>query len=300
MQGMFTDAEGESVQRVKNKFVEFNNATEKVEGVQLSVQVLNECYWPIGAKEKFPVPGKPEEMATCVNAFEKFYKHDSAGSKKLNWLYSHGTISLSCRVGKGRCEAVVTPLQASIICLFNTFDKLTTTEIMSRLWPGEERKSKLRLSKSSSSLFDVDLMEILAFAIQPLSSWDKFQVLQKDPVEPRDQIGEADTFSVKIVNHKKRKIVFPPGSAKAQIQENTVDKKNVIAQRKFEIDAAMVRVMKARNVCTWNDLQVQVVEHLQARFMPVTKMMKERLESLIERGFTERDTDDPSKLKYIA
>jgi len=300
MQGMFTDAEGESVQRIKNKFQEFNGGSEKVDGVQLSVQVLNECYWPIGAKEKFPVPGKPEEMSNCVIAFEKFYKSESAGSKKLNWLYSHGTVSLLCKVGKLRCEVVVTPLQAAILCLFNSAEKLTTTEIMGRLWPGEERKSKLRLSKSSSSLFDIDLMEILAFAIQPLSSWDKFQVLQKDPVEPKDQIGESDTFSVKLVNHKKRKIAFPPGSAKAQIQENTVDKKNVIAQRKFEIDAAMVRVMKARNVCTWNDLQVQVVEHLKARFMPVTKMMKERLESLIERGFIERDTDDTNRLKYIA
>jgi cullin 1 len=271
-----------------------------VEGVTLSVQVLNECYWPIGAKEKFPVPGKPAEMVTCVTAFEKFFKSESAGSKKLNWMYGHGTISLSCKVGKTRCEVVVTPFQAAILCLFNSADKLTTTEIMSRLWPGEERKSKLRLSKSSSSLFDIDLLEILASAIQPLSSWDKFQVLQKEPVEPKDQIGENDSFTIKIVNHRKRKIAFPAGSAKAAIIDTNVDKKNVIAQRKFEIDAAMVRVMKARNVCTWNDMQVQVVELLKARFMPMTKMMKERLESLIERGFIERDTDDTSRLKYIA
>jgi len=300
MQGMFTDAEGESVQRTKQKFQEFNSNSEKVGGVQLSVQVLNECYWPIGAKEKFPVPGKPEEMANCVNAFEKFFKAESAGSKKLNWLYSHGTATILARAGKTRVEVVVTPLQASILCLFNSADKLTTSDIMGRLWPGEERKSKLRLSKSSSSLFDIDLMEILAFAIQPLSSWEKFQVLAKDPLEPKDQIGENDTFSIKIVNHKKRKIAFPAGSAKAQIQENTTDKKNVIAARKFEIDAAMVRVMKARNVCTWNDMQVQVVEQVKARFMPQTKMMKERLESLIERGFIERDTDDSARLKYIA
>jgi len=300
MQGMFTDSEGESVQRTKQKFQEFNSNSEKVDGVQLSVQVLNECYWPIGAKEKFPVPGKPEEMANCVSAFEKFFKHESAGSKKLNWLYSHGTVSLSVRHGKTRVEVQVSPVQAAILCLFNSSDKLTTSEIMGRLWPGEERKSKLRLSKSSSSLFDIDLMEILAFAIQPLSSWDKFQVLAKDPVDPKDNIAETDTFSVKVVNHKKRKIAFPAGSAKAQITETTADKKNVIAARKFEIDAAMVRVMKARNVCTWNDIQVQVVEQVKARFMPQTKMMKERLESLIERGFIERDTDDTSKLKYIA
>lgn len=36
---MFTDAEGESVQRVKTKFQEFNGGSEKVDGVQLSVQV---------------------------------------------------------------------------------------------------------------------------------------------------------------------------------------------------------------------------------------------------------------------
>jgi len=195
---MFTDAEGDSVQRVKSKFQEYNGGSEKVDGVQMSVQVsgsnnlapieltffalvyllyfkvLNECYWPIGAKEKFPVPGKPEEMSNCVVAFEKFYKNESAGSKKLNWLYSHGNVILQYKAGKVRCELVVTPLQAAILCLFNSAEKLTTTEIMGRLWPGEERKSKLRLSKSSSSLFDIDLMEILAcvygqlFALPPL------------------------------------------------------------------------------------------------------------------------------------
>lgn len=54
-------------------------------------------------------------------------------------------------------------------------------------------------------------------------------------------------------------------------------------QREFEIEAAMVRVMKARNRLDWNQLQVEVINILKSRFVPDAKMLKKRLESLIDR-----------------
>jgi len=71
-------------------------------------------------------------------------------------------------------------------------------------------------------------------------------------------------------------------------------------QREFEIEAAMVRVMKARNRLDWNQLQIEVINILKNRFTPDSKMLKKRLESLIDRKFMERDENDPKIILYIS
>jgi len=71
-------------------------------------------------------------------------------------------------------------------------------------------------------------------------------------------------------------------------------------QREFEIEAAMVRVMKARNRLEWNQVQVEVINILKSRFSPDARMLKKRLESLIDRKFMERDENDPKVILYIS
>jgi len=90
------------------------------------------------------------------------------------------------------------------------------------------------------------------------------------------------------------------GSAKQTQKETAQDHELVMKQREFEIDAAMVRVLKMRNRIEWNKVQVEVINALQSRFNPEPRIMKKRLESLVERGFMERDENDPKFLVYIA
>jgi len=71
-------------------------------------------------------------------------------------------------------------------------------------------------------------------------------------------------------------------------------------QREFEIEAGMVRVMKARNRLEWNQVQVEVINILKSRFTPDARMLKKRLESLIDRKFMERDENDPKVILYIS
>ena len=76
--------------------------------------------------------------------------------------------------------------------------------------------------------------------------------------------------------------------------------KNVLKQREFEIDAAMVRIMKSRNVLSWNELTSESIRALKDRFQPNPRMLKRRLESLIEREFMSRDLGDAKVIKYVA
>jgi len=126
---------------------------------------------------------------------------------------------------------------------------------------------------------------------------------EKDENPKEENIEKSDVFLLRErIPAKKlpRKISFPPGSAKQQKVEFDADKGLVVKQREFEIEAAMVRVMKARNRLDWNQLQVEVINILKNRFAPDAKMLKKRLESLIDRKFMERDENDPKIILYIS
>jgi len=305
LQGMFTDVQDESIQETMNKFETWNKGT-KVGAVDLEVQVLNESHWPITGTQKFPLVLSPG-LQGGQSKFQEFYdKHTE--KRKLQWLYNYGTVTLAARFtnSKTPITLVMTPLQASIMMCFSQQPKLSFEELMTILWPqshSESSKSVLA-SSQSGAMHDMSLEEILRFAIQPLVYFkNKILGKEKDEDPAKETISKSDIFTLKDrIPAKKlpRKIAFPAGSAQQQQQETKVTQAEVLKQREFEIDAACVRVMKSRNRLDWNQLQIEVNTILKSRFTPDPKMMKKRLESLIDRKFMERDENDPKILIYIS
>jgi len=223
-------------------------------------------------------------------------------------LYNYGTVTLGGRFTNAKLpvQLILTPLQASILMCFNESNKITFDEMLALLWPSQPTTGRTLLSSSqnTSQLHDMSLEEILRFAIQPLVYF-KYKVLQKEKdVDPKkENINKGDVFMLREKIPAKRlprKIQFPPGSAKQQKQEFDADHELVMKQREFEIEAAMVRVMKARNRLEWNQVQIEVINILKNRFTPDSKMLKKRLESLIDRKFMERDENDPKIIIYIS
>jgi len=70
--------------------------------------------------------------------------------------------------------------------------------------------------------------------------------------------------------------------------------------RKPQVEAAIVRIMKSRKVLEHNQLISEVTQQLRARFLPDPNTIKKRIESLIEREFLERDKTDWRTYKYLA
>lgn len=70
--------------------------------------------------------------------------------------------------------------------------------------------------------------------------------------------------------------------------------------RKPQIEAAIVRILKARRVLDHNSVISEVTKQLQSRFMPNPAIIKKRIESLIEREFIERDPEDRKLYRYVA
>jgi hypothetical protein len=283
LQGMFTDVQDETSNEIRKKFESFNGGS-KIGGVDLEVQVLNESHWPISGTQKFPLL-LGTHLLGCQSKFQDFYDKTTE-KRRLQWLYNYGTVTLAARFtnSKTPIQLVLTPLQASILMCFNLQPKLSFEELLSQLWPTQNTQGRAVLNSSSQNtgaLHDMSLEEILRFAIQPLVYF-KYKVLQKekDPDPKKENISKGDVFLLREkIPAKKlpRKIQFPPGSAKQQEAEANQDKELVMKQREFEVEAAMVRVMKARNRLDWNQLQVEVIKILTSRFQPDAKIFKKGL-----------------------
>jgi len=59
-------------------------------------------------------------------------------------------------------------------------------------------------------------------------------------------------------------------------------------------------VMKTRKALAYNELVVEVVNQLQQSFLPEAKMIKMRVDDLINKEYIMRDEENSQVFKYIA
>jgi cullin 4 len=72
----------------------------------------------------------------------------------------------------------------------------------------------------------------------------------------------------------------------------------VLQDRQYQIDAALVRVMKARKQLSHKLLVNEVMQQLKFNIRPTD--IKKRIEGLIERDYLERDGEAHDVYNYLA
>lgn len=90
-----------------------------------------------------------------------------------------------------------------------------------------------------------------------------------------------------------------PASRGESEPERKETRSKVEEDRKHEIEAAIVRIMKARRQMSHTNLISEVTDQLKSRFMPSPVIIKKRIEALIEREYLAR-TDDRRMYTYVA
>merc|ERR1712194_168033 len=165
-----------------------------------------------------------------------------------------------------RHEINVSTYQMCVLLLFNTEDTLSYSQI------------------SDTTAIPVgDLKR----ALQSLAC-AKFKILRNNPVGREVEDGDSFSFNE---DFSAKQLRFKVGTVSAQ-KENE--------DRKPQIEAAIVRIMKSRKEMEHNALIAEVTTQLTSRFLPHPNVIKKRIESLIERDFLERDKGNWRKYTYLA
>jgi cullin 4 len=90
------------------------------------------------------------------------------------------------------------------------------------------------------------------------------------------------------------------GLGKKQPEETKRVQVSIEGDRRHYLDAAIVRIMKARKEMSNEDLKVAVVDAVKNHFKPDVKTIKTRIEALVEQEYLRRDEDDPGVFVYVA
>ncbi|KAK2646119.1 hypothetical protein Ddye_021314 [Dipteronia dyeriana] len=268
MEGMVTDLT--LARENQTSFEEYlSNNSNANPGIDLTVTVLTTGFWP--SYKSFDL-NLPAEMVKCVEVFREFYQTKTK-HRKLTWIYSLGTCNLLGKFESRNTELIVTTYQASALLLFNSSDRLSYSEIMSQL-----------------NLTDDDVVRLLHSL-----SCAKYKILNKEPntknISPTDHFEFNSKFTDKM---RRIKIPLPPVDEKKKVIED-VDK-----DRRYAIDASIVRIMKSRKVLGHQQLVLECVEQLGRMFKPDFNAIKKRIEDLITRDYLERDKTNPNMFRYLA
>jgi len=268
MEGMVTD-----LQIAKDNQKEFEKWLDDDETrrpkMDFAVTVLTTGFWPT---YKFTELALPEECVGCVTTFKEFYDK-KLQHRKLTWIYGLGQVTMKGNFASKPIELNINLFQAAILLLFNEQETLKYTEIRERLGLPDEDMARNLHSLSCA----------------------KYKVLLKEPENKSINQDDVFTYNEKFTDRMRRiKIPLPQIDDKKKVEAD-VDK-----DRRYAIDAAIVRTMKSRKVLPHQQLVLEVVQQLTKMFKPDFKIIKKRIEDLISRDYLERDKDNPNVFKYMA
>lgn len=239
--------------------------------IDFGVNVLTTGYWPTFANPALKIPSSWE---LYEEQFRNYYLSKYSG-RKLLWNRSLGNCIVKAHFPKGSKELVVSFVQALILEQFNQNESVTAADI-----------------QEATGLENAELCRNL----QTLAC-GKSKVLEKEPkgreIEMSDSFRINEEFTAKLYRVKINTIQL-----KESVQEEAHTNEQVAQDRQYQIDAAVVRIMKARRQLSHNQLISELFALLQ--FPCKASDLKKRIESLIEREYIERDKNNSSLYCYVA
>ncbi|EZF27883.1 hypothetical protein H112_00135 [Trichophyton rubrum D6] len=242
--------------------------------IDLNVNVISATAWP--SYPDVPV-NIPDSISQAINNFEEFYNNKYSG-RRLHWKHTLAHCQLKARFPLGDKELVVSSFQAIVLLLFNDV-------------AGSETLS-YDVIKKTSGLTDVELKRTL----QSLAC-AKYRVLLKKPKGKEVNEGDVFAYNAKFEDQKMR-IKINQIQLKETKQENKTTHERVAADRHFETQAAIVRIMKSRKTITHSDLVAEVIKATKNRGQLELGDIKKNIDKLIEKDYIERE--DNNRYKYIA
>ncbi|DBA80768.1 hypothetical protein WJX77_001890 [Trebouxia sp. C0004] len=240
-------------------------------GIDMNVNVLTSGYWPSYPHLEAKLP---DELTRYQTVFKDFYLSKHSG-RRLVWHNSLGSCVMRAHFTKAVKELSVSLFQAVVLMLFNDVDSLSLADM-----------------RDASGIEDKELRRTL----QSLAC-GKIRVLNKEP--KGREVDDSDVFHYNSgFTHQLFRIKINSIQLKETVEENKKTNDQVLQDRQYQIDAAIVRIMKTRKSLSHKLLVQELL--IQLKFPIRAQDLKKRIESLIDREYLERDEQNPQVYNYLA
>uniref|UniRef100_A0A4W6D7T9 Cullin-4B n=1 Tax=Lates calcarifer TaxID=8187 RepID=A0A4W6D7T9_LATCA len=240
------------------QFKQYMQNQSEPSNIELTVNILTMGYWPSYTPMEVHLP--PEVRFI----FESFFL----------------CFDLNCTdndhfILQGKKELQVSLFQTLVLLMFNEGEEFSVEEI-----------------RAATGIEEGELRRTL----QSLAC-GKARVLNKNPrgkdVEDGDRFNFNNDFKHKLFRIKINQIQM-----KETVEEQVSTTERVFQDRQYQIDAAVVRIMKMRKTLSHNLLVSELYNQLKFPVKPGD--LKKRIESLIDRDYMERDKETPNQYHYVA
>eukprot|EP00818_Percolomonas_sp_WS_P004895 CAMPEP_0117441388 /NCGR_PEP_ID=MMETSP0759-20121206/3610_1 /TAXON_ID=63605 /ORGANISM="Percolomonas cosmopolitus, Strain WS" /LENGTH=753 /DNA_ID=CAMNT_0005233243 /DNA_START=47 /DNA_END=2308 /DNA_ORIENTATION=- len=273
LEGMFKDMEANKT--LMSDFLkreDYTSAVSEFDAPALHVHVITTGNWPAYQSCSLNLP---PEIAQSQKMYQSYYLSKFSG-RKLTWQNHLGRCTLLARFPQcGEKTLDVSLFQASVLVLFNDETKLTYTQIKDALQLEEPELKRTLLS--------------LACA--------RVQPLRKKPSKTKEILPDDEFHFNNRFQNPKMKIRINTIQMRETKKEQEETTEKILVERHYVIDAAIVRIMKARKQLQHQQLLAEVVKTL--KFPASFQDIKKRVESLLEREYLMRG-EDLSTLVYCS
>lgn len=241
---------------------------------KFSVMVLQRSVWPF--PERTTDVDLPSSMQADLNNYTTFYKIKHQGHK-LVWDYSLGTATVKARFAASPKDLTVSLYQAVVLLLFN-----------------EETEIGYKHISEETRMDDGELRRTL----QSLACANK-KVLKKRPVGK--DVNDTDVFYFNPeFTDPRAKVHINSIQAKETAEENQRTQSHIEGDRKHYLDAAIVRIMKAKKELSHEQLKNETIDAVKSHFVPEVSVIKHRIDGLVEQEYLRRDEEDRNLYIYVA
>ncbi|KAJ6464451.1 ubiquitin-protein ligase [Mycena sanguinolenta] len=233
--------------------------------IAFSIMVLGTNFWPLAPPtHDFLLP--PELLPT-FERFTRYYQTKHSG-RKLTWLHNYSKNELRTNYTNQKYILMTSAYQAAVLLQYNRNDTLSLQELQ-------------EATKISTEI----LGQVLALLV-------KAKVLVN---EEKDQYDLNPGFKSKKIRVN---LNLP---IKAEVKAESSDVlKAVDEDRKYVIQATIVRIMKARKTMKNQALIQEVISQISQRFAPKIPDIKKAIETLLEKEYIERVDGSKDTFAYVA
>ncbi|KAL1736658.1 Cullin [Schizophyllum commune] len=263
LQRMFTDMSlsKDLTEQFKERMAQNHDDND----INFSIMVLGTNFWPLNPPtHDFIIP---QAIIPVYDRFQRYYQSKHSG-RKLTWLWNYSKNELRTNYLNQKYILLTSSYQMAVLLQYNTHDTLSLDELV-----------------AATSIPKELMTQILALLV-------KAKVLVS---EETDQYDFHPCFKSKKI----RVNLNQPIKAEVKAESSEV-MKTVDEDRKYVIQATIVRIMKARKTMKNQQLIQEVISQISTRFAPKIPDIKKAIDTLLEKDYIERVEGAKDTFAYVA